>query len=263
MRQTNRSTTALTAISSALSTVCQRKGSSMSRQFIFVGAVLGILVLAGSGSARQSAPIPVLPPPGDFVSRIDNKYFPLRPGTTFLFRGSEEGKARRVSVFVTHRTKMILGIRATVVLDQVLVGGKPEEKTFDWYAQDKRGNVWYLGEDSSDFVKGKWVRSDGSWEAGVNGAKAGIVMKANPSVGDVYRQEYYACHAEDMAKVLSRSKSVAVTYGSFEHALETSEWTPLERGVVEHKYYVKGVGNVRTIMVKGGSEEERLVSIKR
>ena len=186
---------------------------------------MGILVLAGSGSARQgAAPIPVLPPPGAFVSRIDNKYFPLRPGTTFLFRGTEEGKARRVSVFVTHKTKMILGIRATVVLDQVLAGGKREEKTFDWYAQDKQGNVWYLGEDSSDFVNGKWVRSDGSWEAGVKGAKPGIVMKANPRVGEIYRQEYYAGHAEDMAKVLSRNKPVTVAYGSFEHALETSGW---------------------------------------
>jgi hypothetical protein len=112
----------------------------MSRQFIFVGAIVGILVLAGPGSARQgAAPIPFLPPRGDFVGRIDNKYFPLRPGTTFLFGGTQEGKASRVSVFVTHKTKMILGIRATVVLDQVLVGGKREEKTFDWYAQDKHG----------------------------------------------------------------------------------------------------------------------------
>ena len=236
----------------------------MSRRFIFVGAILGVLILAGSGSARQvAASVPVLPPPGDFVSRIDNKYFPLRPGTTFLFGGTQEGKARRVSVFVTHKTKLILGIRATVVLDQVLVGGKREEKTFDWYAQDKHGNVWYLGEDSSDFVNGKWVRSDGSWEAGVKGAKAGIVMKANPRVGEVYRQEYYAGHAEDMARVLRADASVAVPYGTFARALETSEWTPLERGVIEHKYYVKGVGNVRTVMVKGGAEEERLVSITR
>jgi hypothetical protein len=237
--------------------------ASMSRQFIFIGAILGIGVLAGSGSATQGTPVPALPSPSDFVTRIDNKYFPLRPGTTFHFGGTQEGKARQVSVFVTHKTKLILGIRATVILDQVLVGGKREEKTFDWYAQDKQGNVWYLGEDSSDFVKGKWVRSDGSWEAGVKGAKAGIVMKANPRVGEVYRQEYYAGHAEDMAKVLSRNRSVVVPYGSFKHALETSEWTPLERGVLEHKYYVKGVGNVRTIMVKGGSEEEHLVSITR
>ena len=158
---------------------------------------------------------------------------------------------------------MILGIRATVVLDQVLVDGKPEEKTFDWYAQDKHGNVWYLGEDSSDYVNGKWVRSDGSWETGVDGAKPGIVMQADPSSGDLYRQEYYAGHAEDMAKVLGTDASVAVPYGRFDHALETSEWTPLERGVIEHKSYVRGVGNVRTVMVKGGAEEERLVSITR
>jgi hypothetical protein len=241
----------------------------MSGRFIVGGATVGIVVLAGavsalaSRSADEATPIPALPSPSDFVKRIDNKYFPLRPGTTFLFRGTQEGKARRVSVFVTHKTKVILGIRATVVLDQVLVGGKREEKTFDWYAQDKRGNVWYLGEDSSDFVNGKWVRSDGSWEAGVNGAKAGIVMKAKPRVGDVYRQEYYAGHAEDMAKILSRNKSVTVSYGKFQNALETSEWTPLERGVLEHKYYVKGIGNVRTIMVKGGAEEEHLVSVTR
>jgi hypothetical protein len=244
----------------------------MSRRFVFAGVIVGTVVVAGSisalagrsaRSATQGTPIPALPPPGDFVNRIDNNYFPLKPGTTFHFSGTQEGKALRVSVFVTHKTKTILGIRATVVLDQVYVGGKREEKTLDWYGQDKRGNVWYLGEDSLDFVKGKWVRSDGSWEAGVKGAKAGIVMKASPRVGDVYRQEYYAGHAEDMARVLSRNKSVSVAYGSFEHALETSEWTSLERGVLEHKYYVKGVGNVRTIMVKGGSEEEHLVSINR
>jgi hypothetical protein len=250
----------------------EKQMKSSSRRLVFMGATVGIVVLAGAVSAlasrsadkiAQGTPIPVLPAPGDFVKRIDNKYFPLRPGTTFFFHGTQEGKARRVSVFVTHETKVILGIRATVVLDQVVVGGKREEKTFDWYAQDKHGNVWYLGEDSSDRVDGKWVRSDGSWEAGVKGAKAGIVMRANPRIGDVYRQEYYPGHAEDMAKVLSRNKPVAVSYGSFGHALETSEWTPLERGVLEHKYYVKGVGNVRTIMVKGGSEEEHLVSITR
>src|SRR4051812_13032691 len=114
----------------------------MGRRLIFAGAILGTVVFAGSitaaagrsaGGAEHSPPIPVLPPPGDFVSRIDNNYFPLRPGTTFLFGGTQEGKPRRVSVFVTHKTKVIPGIRATVVLDQVLVGGKPEEKTFDWY----------------------------------------------------------------------------------------------------------------------------------
>jgi hypothetical protein len=213
-----------------------------------VAAALVVVLVAlaarhsSSPSSKGPTPIPVLPSPGDFVTTIDNKYFPLQPGTMFLYSGTQEGQARRVSVFVTHKTKDIAGIRATVVLDQVLVNGKPEEKTFDWYAQDKHGNVWYLGEDSSDYVNGKWVRSDGSWETGVNGAKPGIVMEADPNVGSVYRQEYYAGHAEDMAKVLSTDETVAVPYGSFDHALQTSEWTPLEQHVIEHKYYVKGVG---------------------
>ncbi len=204
-----------------------------------------------------------MPPPADFTATIDNTYFPLQAGTRFLYRGTQEGKAREVSVFVTHKIKMILGIRATVILDQVLVDGKPKEKPFDWYEQDKHGNVWYLGEDSSDYVNGKWVHSDGSWETGVHGAKPGIVMEADPSSADLYRQEYYAGHAEDVALVLGKDASVAVPYGSFDHALGTSEWTPLERGVIEHTYYVRGVGNVRTVMVKDGAEEERLVSITR
>ena len=218
---------------------------------------------SSSPSAKRAIPIPALPAPAAFVSRIDNKFFPLAPGTTFRYRGQQDGKPTIVSVSITHKTKLIAGIRATVVLDQVFVGGKPEEKTFDWYAQDKRGNVWYLGENSSDYVKGKWVRSDGSWETGVDGAKAGIVMKAAPAVGKAYRQEYYAGHAEDMAKVIATNASVTVPYGTFAHALVTREWTPLEKGVVEHKYYVRDFGNVRTIMVKGGSEEERLVSVSR
>jgi hypothetical protein len=242
----------------------RKKGGYMAKHFAVL-ALAAVLVGCGAhqSTSSSSVPIPATPRPTDFVDRIDNPYFPLEPGTTFLYLGTEEGKRRTVSVYVTHKTKTIAGIRATVVLDQVLVGHKPEEKTFDWYAQDKRGNVWYLGEDSSDYVKGKWVRSDGSWETGVDGARPGIVMQAHPTVGDVYRQEYYAGHAEDLAKVLALDASVPVPYRSSTHALETSEWTPLEKGVIEHKYYVRGVGNVRTIMVKGGSEEEQLVSVTR
>ena len=229
-----------------------------------IGALVALAAHRSTTSTKKDvAPIPELPPPSDFVDRIDNPWFPLEPGTTFRYLGTEEDKTREVTVFVTHKTKMIVGIRATVILDQVLANGQPEEKTFDWYAQDKHGNVWYLGEDSFDFVNGKWERSDGSWETGVDGAKAGIVMEADPAVGDTYRQEYYAGHAEDMAKVIATDASVSVPYGSYQHVLETSEWTPLEKAVLEHKYYVRGVGNVRTSMVKGGNEEEQLVSVTR
>jgi hypothetical protein len=210
------------------------------------------------GPLREAAPDPHATAARRLVAESTTS-IPARPGTTFL--GGRKGKP--AGFCVRHAQDQDHSRYPGDGDPGSGVRGGREEKTFDWYAQDKHGNVWYLGEDSSDFVNGKWVRSEGSWEAGVKGAKAGIVMKANPRVGNVYRQEYYAGHAEDMAKVLSRNKSVAVTYGSFEHALETSEWTPLERGVLEHKYYVKGVGNVRTIMVKGGSEEEHLVSITR
>jgi hypothetical protein len=234
---------------------------------VAAGVFATVAAAASPGSSSPGAdrpiPVPALPGPAAFGTRIDNKFFPLEPGTTFRYRGQQDGKPMTVTVSITHKTKLIAGIRATVVLDQVFVGGRPEEKTFDWYAQDKRDNVWYLGENSSDYVKGRWVRSDGSWQTGVDGAKAGIVMKAAPAIGKPYRQEYYAGHAEDLAKVIGTKASVAVPYGTFAHALVTGEWTPLEKGVVEHKYYVRGVGNVRTIMVKGGSEEERLVSVSR
>jgi hypothetical protein len=243
----------------------------MKRIAIF-GPVVGALALVGALTASadhsqrslggtRAVPVPTLPPRGDFVRVVDNAYFPLRPGTTFRYQGTQDGQPREVTVFVTHQTKTILGVRTIVVRDEVTVGGQPEERTFDWYAQDDDGNVWYFGEDSFDYVNGTWVRSDGSWEGGVDGARPGIVMEGDPSVGDTYRQEYYAGHAEDMAKVLSTDASVSVPYGSFDHALVTKEWTPLEHAVVENKYYARGVGNVRTVMVRGGSEEENLVSV--
>jgi hypothetical protein len=218
---------------------------------------------AASASSRKSIPVPKMPAPGDFARRIDNPYLPLRPGTTFRYRGTSDGEAAEVTVEVTKRTKTILGVRAVVVLDRSSVGGKPEEKTFDWYAQDKRGNVWYLGEDSFDFKRGKWVRNDGSWQAGVDGAKAGIVMKAQPRVGATYRQEYYRRHAEDVARVLSTREEVSVRYGTFRRVLETRDWSLLEPGVIEHKYFARGVGEVKSVMVKGGSEVMALVSVTR
>jgi hypothetical protein len=123
--------------------------------------------------------------------------------------------------------------------------------------------VWYLGEDSFDFKQGKWVRNDGSWQAGVDGAKAGIVMKARPRVGETYRQEYYRLHAEDVARVLSTKEAVSVRYGDFKRVLETRDWSLVEPGVVEHKYFARGVGEVKSVMVKGGSEVMALVSVTR
>jgi hypothetical protein len=140
--------------------------------------------------------------------------------------------------------------------------GKLTEKTFDYYAQDKKGNVWYFGEDTKEYENGKVVSTQGSWEAGKAGAKPGIIMQAHPKVGQSHRQEYSKGSAEDTAKVLALNGSVKVPYGSFDHSLVTKEWSPLEPGVTEHKYYAAGVGDLRGVTVKGPSETLELVDVK-
>jgi hypothetical protein len=199
--------------------------------------------------------------PADFVAQIDNQYLPLMPGTTYIYEGESEDGKERIEVYVTDQTKEILGIACTIVSDRVWVDDKLVEDTLDWYAQDKDGNVWYFGEDSKEYEDGKVVSTEGSWEAGVDGAKPGIIMKADPQVGDAYRQEYYEDEAEDMAEVFSLNESVSVTYGSFDNCLKTKEWTPLEPDIVESKYYAPGVGVVLEVMVEGGSERAELVDI--
>lgn len=199
--------------------------------------------------------------PADFVDRVDNRYFPLTPGTTFVYEGETEDGTVRIEDYVTHETKQILGVTCVVVRNRVIENGDLVEETFDWYAQDKDGNVWYFGEDAKEYEAGVVVSTEGSWEAGVDGAMPGIIMEANPQVGDFYRQEYYKGEAEDMAEVLSLTESASVIYGSFDNLLMTREWTPLEPGVVEHDYYAPGVGLILEVMVEGGSERVELVEI--
>jgi hypothetical protein len=226
-------------------------------------------VLSGSaalvcGTADAALPpVRPMPPAGEFVRAVDNPYFPLRPGTTLRYQGMKDGERATDKVTVTRLRKTILGVKAIVVLDIASVAGDPEEKTYDWYAQDKHGNVWYLGEDSFDRKNGKWVRNDGSWRAGLDGAKAGIIMKANPQIGETYRQEHYVGHAEDVARILQKNQTVSVPYRRFRHVLETRDWSPLEPNVVEHKYFARGVGEVKSVMVKGGAEQMALVSVTR
>ena len=176
--------------------------------------------------------------PAHFTTTIDNEYFPMEPGTTFLY----EGKGERDEMSVTHQTKKVMGVECVVVDDKAWEDGKLIERTYDWFAQDKEGTVWYFGEDTKEYENGKVVSTKGSWEAGVDGAKAGIIMQADPKVGQSYHQEYYPGEAMDMAKVLSLNASVTVPYGSFDHALDTKEWTPLQPVFFEKKYYVRGVG---------------------
>jgi len=201
--------------------------------------------------------------PGNFVSVIDNPYFPLTPGTTLIYRGETEDVATRDKVIVTSQTKTILGITTTVVHDLAYEDGVLVEDTFDWYAQDKAGNVWYFGEDTKELdEKGNVISTEGSWEAGVDGAEPGIIMEANPQIGDRYYQEFYRGVAEDQAKVLELDASICVRYGCFDNVLVTKEWTRLEPGVVENKYYAKGVGLIFEVIVKGGDEQSELVRVR-
>jgi hypothetical protein len=193
--------------------------------------------------------MPVLDP-ADFQATIDHPLLPYRAGAYWLYEGGGE----TIEVTVTPDTKMILGINATVVRDVVSEDGEVIEDTFDWYAQDLDGNVWYLGEDTTEFENGEPVSTAGSWEAGVDGALPGIIMQADPAPGQTYRQEYYVCEAEDMGEVLSTTESVSVPYGDFDSCVEIRDFTPLEPGVEGHKFYCNGVG--LTLELEGGARVE-------
>jgi hypothetical protein len=164
----------------------------------------------------------------------------------------------RIVVEVTNRKKRIAGVEALVLRDTVTQrdGGGFVEVTDDWYAQDGEGNVWYLGEDTKEYANGKVSSTKGSWEHGVDGAYAGIIMPAKPRPGTTYRQEYYEGEAEDVGKVLSVDAKVTVPFGSFDNAVKTQDSTPLEPGLVEYKYYARGVGHVLRTSKDGGGREE-------
>jgi hypothetical protein len=200
--------------------------------------------------------------PASFVRTVDNRYFPLKPGTRFHYVG-RKGTTRQIdNVVVTHRTKRVLGVRSTIVRDTVSQHGKAIERTFDWYAQKKDGNVWYMGENSLELNRGHFVRASDSWKSGVNGAKPGIIMLGHPQRGDVYRQEYYPPgDALDQARVLGRNASRTVPYGSFKRALATVEWSPTEPQY-EKKDYVAGIGEIAEKVTQGGHEQFKLVSVK-
>jgi hypothetical protein len=205
--------------------------------------------------------------PSNFVDKIANRYMKFTPGTTFVYEGKTADGPERVETYVSHKTREVLGVKCTVVRDKAFLNGKLSEDTFDWYAQDSEGNVWYFGEDTKEYENGKVVSTKGSWEAGVDGAKPGIVMEANPRVGDSYRQEYYEGQAEDMAEVLSLDASglndaVSVPYGSFGDVLMTKEWNPLEPGVLEYKYYAPGTGLIGEEQILGGTDTSELVDIR-
>jgi hypothetical protein len=200
---------------------------------------------------------PAIDPTG-FVAVIDNPYWPLAPGTQWSFRSKEE----RTETTVTPDHHPVMGVPTVVVHDQVFNGSDLVEDTFDWYAQDKAGNVWYFGEATTSYEDNPAGDHAGSWEGGVDGAQPGIVMLADPLPGDVYRQEFKAGEAEDIAMVRRLDAKLKVPAGSYGDVLVTEEWTPLEPDIIELKYYAKGIGVIEERQILGGDELVQLRTMR-
>jgi hypothetical protein len=228
---------------------------------------LGVLVAGGTAASPSADRAPVRrphPAPSHFThGRVDNVWFPLKPGTRWFSRGTEDG--RRVSdvMIATHHTKVVDGVTCRVVLDRGFERGRLTERTHDWYAQTRHGTVWYFGEATTTFGRhGQVLSHEGSWRSGVGGAQAGIFMPRHPQVGDAFFQEHDPGTAMDTFRVLDRDASTTAPLLWARHALLTREHSALEPAVVEHKYYVRGIGDVHDVTVRGGDEDVRLVSLR-
>jgi hypothetical protein len=192
--------------------------------------------------------------PTSFVAVIDNPMFPLTPGTRYEYQNGDE----HVTTLVTSDHRVVLGVTCAVVHDTSMVNGELVEDTYDWYAQDRDGNVWYMGEDTSQLSGGHVTGHDGAWEAGIADAKPGIVMPAMRTLHQPYRQEYRPCEAEDQGEILALDATVTVPAGSFTGCVETKDFSTLEPDVVEHKFYCPGIGITLTVDESTGQREELL-----
>jgi hypothetical protein len=226
---------------------------------VTLSVATAMIVVATRGS---NAIPPSTIDPADFSDPQANPYFPLVPGTVSRYRGVEDGERFRERLVVTERTKTILGVETVVIVDVLKDEGVLAEKTDDWYQADDAGNVWYFGEETAEYNrKGEVISTSGSWEAGVDGARAGIIMPANPRPSDAYFQEFYRHEAEDQGWVVNRREEVRVPYGRVTNVIRTYEWSRLEPHVVVIKQYGPDLGIVRERIVAGGSERLELVAI--
>src|SRR3989442_567407 len=238
----------------------------MSRKLLAVLAAASAMGAVMSGAwvpnarASSSDYEPVLDP-ADFVAVIDNPYFPLPVGRTLVYEGIKNGQTQVDTVTITDQTKVIEGITARAVSDVSTHDGALLEKTVDWYAQDKQGNVWYLGEDTTAFLANGKTDTSGSWQAGVHDAEPGIVMEANPQIPDAYRQEFLVGQAEDTAWVVELGGTVTVPYGKLRNTLTTLEATRIEPGNYDVKIYAPGIGIVLEQALTGPTEIAQLVSV--
>jgi hypothetical protein len=226
------------------------------KAFGVVAALAAVAVLTVGTSAQaavgKKAPAPKASHFGHNSNLITNPWFPLARGSVYVYDGQKDGKQARDVMTVTHKTKMITGIRALPVADRLYLHGQLAERTTDWYAQDKHGTVWYLGEKTAELnAKGKVTSTEGSFLNGRDGAKGGIFMPAHPQVGQAFQQESLKGQAEDRFRILSLATSVSTPAVSSQSAMQTEETTPLEHGIVDHKFYVQGIGTVKEQQVAG------------
>jgi hypothetical protein len=235
------------------------------RKNLIAAAALALVAAAPAEARLPVGDEPVTLDPADFTAQITNPYWPMRPGSRWVYRETDPGGTRqRVVVTVTDETKRIAnGVTARVVHDVATERGRAVEVTDDWYAQDRQGNVWYLGEATTSYEDGKPVSTEGSFEAGVDGAQPGIAMPARPRPGLRYRQEHYAGHADDRARVVSVREQAEVPFGHFRRVLMTRDVNPLEPNVLEFKFYARGVGPVLEVGVSGGADRAELVRYTR
>lgn len=227
-----------------------------------VATLACLTILAACGDSPSQPQYDPQLDPADFIGEVTNPFFPLPPGTTFHFEGETGEGFETIDTEVLTDTRTILGITATIVHDRVYRDGELIEDTFDWYAQQANGDVWYLGEDSKEIENGEVVSTAGSWEAGVDGAKPGIIMWGDPAahLNEEYRQEYYVNVAEDVATVKAVGETAEVPQGTFTDCIRTEDRNPLEAGAVENKVYCPGVGLTWEAPVEG-SERIELVGI--
>jgi len=228
------------------------------------------MMLSSMPPASAKRPVPQFDP-ASFGTPVDNTYLPMAIGDTYRYEAEEEDGTIINEVTNTGAPKVILGVTCMVIydvewLDVEGVGLVMLEETDDWYAWDNDGNVWYFGEDTVEYeYDDDWnlidTSTEGSWEAGVDGAEPGILMLADPRPGVSYRQEYYEGEAEDMGKVLTLNAKVSIEFGEFEDCLKTKEWTALEPGEIEHKYYAPDIGLIYIEELKGKTVHVELVEI--
>jgi len=228
-------------------------------------AALAVAAIAAAALPSGARPgMPAQPPASSFSARVDNPWYPLLAGSTYVYRGRKDGKSARDVMTVTRSVARIDGVRCVVVRDRLWLDGRLEERTTEWYSQDAGGNVWYFGEDTAELdTHGRVTNTDGTWRAGRGGGRAGLFMFARPRVGRAAQQEYARGQAADHFAVLALNATARSPYVTSKRALLTKEWTPLEPGVVDHKLYVRGVGTVVEKTVRGGDEQLTLVSFRR